>query len=85
MAFIKKALLIISVLAIPIFLISTINENNLFLVEEMLNVARKYETTIHLRPTIYTGNARHNSLARIDPRKELEPFLKDKNVRNYSI
>lgn len=48
----------------------------------MLDVARKYETTIHLRPTIYTGNAKHNSLKRNDLRLDLLPYLSDKNVRN---
>lgn len=69
---------------VEIFLISTLNSYNFLFVEEMIAVARKYKTTLHLRPTIHTGNAKHNMLEKDDLRlrQELQPFLKDRNVRN---
>ncbi|MFH1392181.1 MAG: radical SAM protein [bacterium] len=67
---------------IQIYLISTINEINIGCISEMIQVAKKYETTLHIRPTIRTGNALINNLGSVDLREQLQPFLRDENVRN---
>lgn len=67
---------------VKIYFIATLNRENIADVEEMIAVAKKYDTTIHFRPTIKTGAAVLNNLERIDVAKELGGLLKHPNVRN---
>lgn len=67
---------------VKIYFITTLNQENIGDAEAMIEVAQKYETTVHFRPTINTGAAALNKLERIDVAKKLESFLKHPNVRN---
>lgn len=67
---------------IPIYFIATINELNLNQIDAMIEVAIRYRTTLHLRPTISTGNAVKNAIARLDLRPHLTKYLNHQNVRN---
>ena len=67
---------------IKIYLVSTLNEENIDCAEELVEVARKYQTTIHFRPTIRTGAAVINNLAPIDLKTRLKNLLGLPEVRN---
>ena len=67
---------------IQVFLISTLNERNVSCVEEMIKLAEKHNTTLHLRSTISTGAAKDNQVGNVDLREALSRFFKHKNVRN---
>jgi len=67
------------------YLISTLNRLNVSCVEKMIAIAERYNTTLHLRPSVRTGNALKNALADIDLRLFLKPFLNHPNVRNGLI
>ena len=67
---------------IKIYLISTLSEASLSCVTEMINVAKRYETTIHFRPAIRTGAAIINNLQPINLVQALGGLLQHLNVRN---
>ncbi|MFA6790081.1 MAG: radical SAM protein [Parcubacteria group bacterium] len=67
---------------IKIYFISTLNKENLASVEEMVDVAKKFNTIVHFRPTIKTGAAVLNNLEPVDLARELGGLLKHPNVRN---
>jgi len=67
---------------VKIYFISTLNRENLISAEEMIAVAKRYNTTVHFRPTIKTGAAVLNNLEQVDLAKELGALLKHPNVRN---
>jgi radical SAM protein with 4Fe4S-binding SPASM domain len=67
---------------VKIYFISTLNGENISDFEKMIAVAKKYNTTVHFRPTINTGAAAINQLERIDVARELSKFLQHPNVRN---
>lgn len=67
---------------VKIYFISTLNRENLSSAEEMITVAKRYNTTVHFRPTIKTGAAVLNKLEQVDLAKELGSLLKHPNVRN---
>lgn len=69
-------------LGIKIYFISTLNKKNLNCAQEMITVAKHYNTTVHFRPTIKTGAAVFNNLEQIDLAKELKKLLNHPNVRN---
>ena len=72
----------ISKKGIKVYLISTLNQENISCIEEMIAVAKRYNTTIHIRPTINTGGAAINKLEKINLADQLKKYLKDENVRN---
>ena len=67
---------------IPVFLISTLSRDSLGSVEEMIEVAKRFGTTIHFRPAIRTGGALSNELEQIDLVSHLGELLHHPNVRN---
>lgn len=67
---------------IPIYFISTLNQSNVDQVPAMIEVATRFETTLHLRPTIMTGNALHSGIERSDLRVALHPYFGVSNIRN---
>lgn len=64
------------------YLVSTLNDNNIHCVPQMIDVAKRFNTTVHLRPTIHTGAAVTNRLKEISLLGEITPFLDHPNVRN---
>lgn len=67
---------------IKIYFISTLSRESLRCVEGMIDVAKRYNTTIHFRPAIRTGAAVINNLEHIDLVQELGKLLQHPNVRN---
>lgn len=67
---------------VNIYFISTLNKENLSSAKEMVDVAKRFNTTVHFRPTIQTGAAILNNLERVDLARELGMLLKHPNVRN---
>lgn len=65
-----------------VYLISTLNKTNFVFVPEMVKIAERYNTTLHVRPTIRTGNALSNDMGDIDLSVPLKPFLASSHVRN---
>jgi len=68
-----------------VYLVATLNEENIDCVPEMISIAQRYETTLHIRPTVQAGNAVVNKIKRIDLSKRLSQYLKHDNVRNGLI
>lgn len=67
---------------IPIYLIATMNSENISCAAEMVEVAKRYNTTVHFRPTIMTGGAIVNSLESRGLAHKLRGLLRHPNVRN---
>lgn len=67
---------------IPVYLISTLSQQSLDSVPAMIEVAERFNTTIHFRPTIQTGGALMNSLPPVDLLPHIGQFLNHPNVRN---
>lgn len=67
---------------VKVYLISTVNELNVGCVPEMVRVAERFNTTVHLRPTIRTGAAEVNELGHFYLVGGLQEFLNHPNVRN---
>ena len=67
---------------VEFFLVSTLNRENVNCVPDMIKLAEKYDTTVHIRPTIRTGAASVNKIERLDLAKILSRFLTHPNVRN---
>lgn len=67
---------------IKVYFISTLTKESLSCVGEMVEVAKRYGTTIHFRPAIKTGAAVINAPERIDLASELGDLLLHPNVRN---
>lgn len=67
---------------IKIYLISTLNEANISCMDDMVELAARYNTTIHFRPTIRTGAALVNDIRMINLKSKIEKFLGHPNVRN---
>jgi len=73
---------VMSEAGVQIYLISTLNNENMGCISEMIAVAKRYGTTIHLRPTIRTGAAIMNNLESRNLSDVLKEFLGHPNVRN---
>lgn len=67
---------------VKIYFIATLNRENVNCAREMVAVAKKFNTTVHFRPTIKTGAAVINAIEQIDLAKELGSLLNNPNVRN---
>ncbi|MDF1496504.1 MAG: methyltransferase domain-containing protein [Patescibacteria group bacterium] len=64
------------------YLISTLHSSNVKDVPQMIELAEKYDTTVHLRPTIQTGAALTNSIGRQSLKELLAQYFGHPHVRN---
>lgn len=77
-----KGLEVASNNGIKTYLISTLHAGNVGDVPSMIELAKRFQTTVHLRPTIQTGAAILNQVNRQSLVERLRPFLSHPNVRN---
>ena len=67
---------------IKLYLIATIHSGNISAVPEMIEVAARFKTTLHLRPVINTGNAARKNISASDLSRYLPMYIGNPNVRN---
>lgn len=67
---------------IEVYFIATVHEGNVRNFPQMVAVAKRYGTTLHLRPAIRTGGAVESGLQNVDLPRELQPYLGNPHVRN---
>ena len=66
---------------IKTYFIATVHANNLDQIDALIEVAKSFDTTVHLRPAIRTGNAARNALPTAN-RAALMARLGHQHVRN---
>lgn len=67
---------------IPEYLVTTLGDHNYSDVPKLINLAKNFNTTLHLRPAIKTGNAVFNKINSKDAHIVLKQYLSNKHVRN---
>ena len=78
----ERGLAIVQNAGIPVYLISTLNRENVADFSAMVQFASRFGTTVHARPTIRTGNALAHDLGHIDVFAAIKDHLGHPNVRN---
>lgn len=67
---------------IPIYFIATMNRKNITCASEMISVAKRYDTTVHFRSTIWTGGAIINNIEHLDLARELKDIIGRQDAKN---